>query len=182
MIVNSFRSDAEVKVRSNVRSCQAGLPGHRPQADGDPGPERTSSPGAGPGRGAPGRPTGDRSRASAGSGITMRLAVYRKLLTTYVMRAQYASTGCVKARIKEQSQVNVAGASRGPKGLAQPCSASTTSASTALASTASVDGTGRDTVPLLAGDVVTVRQREPAVPSTRRASSMTAVADSGRCG
>jgi len=71
----------------------------------------------------------------------MRLAVYRKLLTTYLIWAQYASTGSVRARIKEQSEVNVAGGSRGPKGSAQPCSAST----------ASVDGTGRDTVRLLAG-------------------------------
>ena len=53
----------------------------------------------------------------------MRLAVYRKLLTTYVLRDHYASTGFVKARIKEQSEVNVAGASRdrgGRRGFAAP--------------------------------------------------------------
>ena len=47
-----------------------------------------------PGAGAPGHPGDDRSRASRRvPGPTIGLAVYRKLLTTYVMRAEYASTG-----------------------------------------------------------------------------------------
>jgi hypothetical protein len=132
-------------------------------------------PGAGrlAGPGAPGHPVDDRSRASRGTGDNSPTAVYRKLLTTYVTGAHYASTGFVKS--PDQGAVRSERCRRvgGTEGLGAAVQCLQGSCCRYSLDT---------TVRLPAGYVVTVSQRGPAVPSVRPAPSMAPAGDSGRCG
>ena len=109
----------------------------------------------------------------AGSRDNSPTAVYRKLLTTYVTGAQYASTGFVKSPDQGVVRSERCRPVEGTEGLG--------------AAVQCLQGFGcryslDTTVRIPAGYVVTVRQWGAVAPGARPASSMAPAGDSGRCG